>query len=83
LVNSPEEHRYYKEFERGLRLAEVTRAHGWQDVLDIMEQRVAQAEFALMNYSGGDAAVCSGLQRNARAMRQFFEVRTDCNTKRD
>jgi hypothetical protein len=70
---SPEELDILQTFEKGRRLREVTFLSGWQDVLDILEQQVIEAEFALINYAGSDKDAIALLQRAARAKRQMFE----------
>ena len=70
------------ELEQAKRLIDVVRSPGWQDVLSIMEARVAKAEFNLMNYNGSDDHVCMLLQRRARTMREFFQdVQQEIDTK--
>lgn len=67
-----EESAVIREFERGRRLREVTQLPGWQDVLDIMEERVVQAEYNLMNYNGVDKEELAALHRRARAYNELF-----------
>jgi len=70
---SPEQALIIKDIERGRRLREVIGQDGWKDVLDIMEEEVAQAEYHLMNYNGSDREIVLALQRRARDKREFFQ----------
>ena len=58
---------------RGQRLHALASAPGWQDMLDIMDTLVAEAEFHLMNYNGSDKDIIFALQKRSRAMREFLE----------
>lgn len=60
-------------YERGRRLQDTINTAGWADVLDILEQMVTQAEYALMNYNGSDAPTLAALHRRARTYREVFD----------
>lgn len=70
---TPEQVELLRTFEKGVRLRDATMTPGWKDVLDIMEVRVAQAEFQLMNCNYADKEIVYALQKRARAMREFFQ----------
>lgn len=60
--------------KRAGRLAVLVGSESWTDLMDLMDKRVADAEFNVMNYSGSDALIVQGLQRRARSMREFFQT---------
>lgn len=68
-----QEQQILHDFERGRLLADVLRSAGWNTLLDLMEKRVQQAEFQLINYNGSDKDLLLLLQRKARDFREFFQ----------
>jgi hypothetical protein len=62
-----------KQFEEGRALADTLNSPGWRIVLDLMEDRVAKAEYQLMNYNGCDKEMVTALHRRARDFREFFQ----------
>lgn len=73
-----QEQQILRDFERGRLLADVIRSAGWEVLLDLMEKRVQQAEFQLINYNGSDKDLLLVLQRKARDFRELFQcIQTD------
>lgn len=70
---SQQEREIVNEIQRGRVLRELVQYPGWQLILDIMEKRVMAAEFHLINYDGTEPMVMMGLQKRARAVREFFQ----------
>lgn len=61
-------------FEKGRRLFLLTKADGYQDLLDILEREVVKAEFRLMNVTAGASPeLLRDLHAHARAARSIFE----------
>lgn len=69
-----EERQILDEYDKGVLLEQLTALPGWKVVLDIIEERVAQTEFQLINYNGSDADIVLALQRRARAFRELFQL---------
>lgn len=61
-----------EEILRGKRLRELTKVDGWQDALDLLENRVVAAEALSLNYRGSDKEVSFALQRRASVAREMF-----------
>ncbi len=74
MLDRVEQHEDKEYIEKGLRLHALTGMAGWNDVLDIMEIRVVQAEGDLMNAAYADPTVLVALQKRALAWRTLFHV---------
>jgi hypothetical protein len=60
--------------ERAARLYLLTSQEGWDDLLDIMEKQVTEAEFRLLNLpSGAENQVLRDTHAYAKVARSFFE----------
>ena len=60
--------------ERAARLYLLVSQDGWNDLLDIMEKQVADAEFRLINLpSGVETQILRDTQAYAKVTRSFFE----------
>jgi len=70
---TPQQEAYRELVEKALRLQDARSSAGWPDVLDSLENRVAQAEFHLLNYNGSDEKIIVALRQRARAMRELFQ----------
>lgn len=76
---SAEDQNLLDTFEKGQRLRMTLNSEGYQDLLDIFESRVAQAEFHLINAEGVDLnrrvdkEILFKLHTRARAMREIFQ----------
>lgn len=70
---SQQEKEIVNEIQQGRALRELVQFPGWKLVLDLMEKRVTTAEFHLINYDGTEPMVMMGLQKRARAVREFFQ----------
>lgn len=71
---SPTEREILDQFAKGRRLQILTKTEGWSDLIEIMDKRVEQAEYNLMNYNGIDVEALKALHRRARTMREFSQA---------
>lgn len=70
---TPQQEAYRELVEKALRLQDTRNSAGWPDVLDLLENRVGQSEFHLLNYNGSDEKIIVALRQRARAMRELFQ----------
>jgi len=70
---TPQQEVYRELVEKALRLQDTRNSAGWPDVIDLLENRVGQSEFHLLNYNGSDEKIIVALRQRARAMRELFQ----------
>lgn len=63
-----------EQYARGRRLQLLAKSEGWDDLVELMNKRVEQAEHNLINYNGCDVEAIKALHRRARTMREFSQT---------